>query len=472
MALSLSPKQREVAKILQTKKYSLVYGGSRGGKTFGIVAFIVSRAFMFSDCRQMIFRKVGRDIRSSIWKDTLPKVLREMDLVAGQDYESNELDMEIRLKNGSVIGCAGLDDKERVDKVLGQEFSTIYINESQDVPHQSVTTLLTRLSQRCWHTPADKTKDKIEIQTKFIADLNPTGVSHWTYKLWFLGVNPQNGEKLKNPERYGKIKVSPADNPNLSTEYIEDVLGSLVGNQRKRFLEGDYTSTDDLIVFQGQGIPKDSFVQAFTNWRIGKRVQITAGLDLGYNDADAFIVLAFAENHKEVWLLYQHKKRKSTVTDLVRNINVGLEYIRSTYGFNEEDIPIYTDTGGGGKKVFSELESVYGLNVLPAYKRNKALSIDLLQDEVNHGNFIFEEGSEWDDECKQVCWTRDENAVIIREIDDDNYHPDMMDAIIYAYHTIWDYTNRNKEENDTKVPTIDPHFDLVINTLKEPGGYW
>jgi hypothetical protein len=38
------------------------------------------------------------------------------------------------LPNGSTIWFGGLDDKERVDKILGREYSTVYLNEASEIP--------------------------------------------------------------------------------------------------------------------------------------------------------------------------------------------------------------------------------------------------------------------------------------------------------------------------------------------------
>ena len=57
----------------------------------------------------------------------------------------------------------GLDDKERVEKILGTEFSTIYLNECTQIPLASVDMVRTRLAQ------------KTKLVNRMYYDLNPCG---------------------------------------------------------------------------------------------------------------------------------------------------------------------------------------------------------------------------------------------------------------------------------------------------------
>ena len=43
----------------------------------------------------------------------------------------------------SEIWIGGLDDKDRVEKILGMEFGTLYFNEISQIPYSSVLTGLT-----------------------------------------------------------------------------------------------------------------------------------------------------------------------------------------------------------------------------------------------------------------------------------------------------------------------------------------
>ena len=97
-------------------------GGARSSKTFLLVSNVCSRAIRAPGSRHLIVRMQLNAVRQSIWLDTFPKVikLRWPGLNEKLDYHSQ--DSYIKFPNGSEVWMLGLDDKERVEKILGKEF--------------------------------------------------------------------------------------------------------------------------------------------------------------------------------------------------------------------------------------------------------------------------------------------------------------------------------------------------------------
>jgi PBSX family phage terminase large subunit len=222
-----TPKQKEATKLLAAVKYALLFGGSRSGKTFLAVRSIVVRAAKVKS-RHLIARFRFNSVKTSIGMDTLPKVMALC--FPDLPYKLNKTDWFVELPNGSQIWLAGTDDKERTEKVLGTEFSTIYFNESsQFVDYDTITTLLTRLAENAGLT------------NRAWFDCNPPSKKHWTYQIFVKGLMPVTKEPVPNFERdYGYILMNPADNmQNLPADYIE-TLQSMPKRQRQRFLEGKF----------------------------------------------------------------------------------------------------------------------------------------------------------------------------------------------------------------------------------------
>lgn len=235
----LTPKQKEVRAIFATAaKYLLVYGGSRSGKTFFICYSILVRAIKAPGSRHAIFRRHGVAVKQSIGKDTLPKVaaLAFPDL----PMKWHEQDGYFSLGNGSEIWLAGLDDKDRVDKVLGREFATLYFNEASEIPLASYMVALTRLAQQV------RQVDGRMLPLKCYVDLNPTTSAHWTYQMWIGGIHPDGGKPIDgHQESYAYIVVNPMDNAqNLAADYLND-LAAMPERQKRRFFDGQYTADDD-----------------------------------------------------------------------------------------------------------------------------------------------------------------------------------------------------------------------------------
>src|SRR3569833_1876912 len=114
----------------------MAYGGSRSGKTFGFIRIMLIRALAHKS-RHAALRYRFNHIKTSIIKDTMPKVL---ELCLPGVMEKSKLDMTVwylELPNGSEIWFGGLDDKERTEKILGQEYASIYLNECSQIPWAS-----------------------------------------------------------------------------------------------------------------------------------------------------------------------------------------------------------------------------------------------------------------------------------------------------------------------------------------------
>lgn len=143
----------------------------------------------------------------------------------------------MRLPNGSEIWFGGLDDSDRTEKILGNEYSTIYYNETSQVPWSSRVLAISRLAE------------KSSLKLKAYYDLNPSAKTHWTYRLFMEKKDPDTKEPLSRPENYDSFQLNPIDNlKNLAENYLEE-LEDLPDKARKRFLYGQYSDENDLALW-------------------------------------------------------------------------------------------------------------------------------------------------------------------------------------------------------------------------------
>ncbi len=138
----------------------------------------------------------------------------------------NKTDWIYEMPNGSQIWIGGLDDKERTDKILGQEYATIYENEASQISYDSHETLLTRLNP-----PRG-------VPGRNFLDYNPPSIHHWGYKIFHNRRFP-DGRPVPDDD-YQWLKMNPSENPHVSDEYVAR-LSNLSAAKRKRFLEGEYS---------------------------------------------------------------------------------------------------------------------------------------------------------------------------------------------------------------------------------------
>jgi phage terminase large subunit-like protein len=249
MTFELTAKQDEARRTVLSgvAVHICLFGGSRSGKTFLLVRQIVLRALKASGSRHAIFRFRFNAIKASIVMDTFPKV---MGLVfPGVQYTINKTDWFVEFANGAQIWFAGLDDKERTEKILGMEFATIYFNETSQIPYASINIAITRLAQK---VTQDLTGEALKPRCFY--DLNPSSKAHWSYKLFVLKVDPDSKQPLNSPDHYVSFQINPVDNvQNLSDSYLS-TLQSMSARMRQRFLDGKYADATPNALFAYEDI--------------------------------------------------------------------------------------------------------------------------------------------------------------------------------------------------------------------------
>jgi phage terminase large subunit-like protein len=241
----LTDKQQEANALLGSDaRHILLYGGSRSGKTWLLVRAVCIRAMRASGSSHVILRFRFNHIKSSIIAQTFPDVMRKC--FPNIKYRLDKTDWFAEFQNGSKIWFGGLDDKERTEKILGQEHATIYLNECSQIAYDARNKAATRLAQKCLidGTGVNGVEPRY-LPLKAYYDENPPTVGHWTYKMFIKKVEPKSGEAFKKPEQYVSLNVNPIDNlDNLPEEYIE-ILEALPEKDKQRFLRGKFLEQVD-----------------------------------------------------------------------------------------------------------------------------------------------------------------------------------------------------------------------------------
>ena len=224
MTFIKTPKQEEASVLHTEKTHVMLYGGSRSGKTAIDIRNIIIRAGK-KKSRHLIGRHRFNHVKQSIVFDTFPKVMK----IAFPElqYTINKSDWFATLPNGSEIWFGGFDDSDRVDKILGNEYSTIKLNECTQISWDTRNTIMSRLAENSG------------LKLLAMYDCNPTSKKHWTYTVFKEGKSP-DGEIIKNIDDYACLQMNPADNmANLPPEYLA-LLESLPERQRIRFMKGEF----------------------------------------------------------------------------------------------------------------------------------------------------------------------------------------------------------------------------------------
>jgi predicted phage terminase large subunit-like protein len=229
VTFQLTHKQQRANDLLGSDAtHTMLYGGSRSGKTFLLVRAIIIRALAHKS-RHVALRYRFNHIKASIVYDTLPSVMSKCFPGVANHCKLNKEDWFYTLPNGSEIWFGGLDDKERTEKILGQEYATIFMNECSQIPWGSRNIAITRLAQK---TP---------LRLRAYYDCNPPSMAHWTYRVFVEKRDPDRKVALPNPDNYASMVLNPKDNSeNLDQQYITE-LENMSERMRRRFLLGQFS---------------------------------------------------------------------------------------------------------------------------------------------------------------------------------------------------------------------------------------
>lgn len=217
-------KQIEACHQMVDHMHTMLYGGSRSAKTTIAVRQVILRATK-KPSRHLIVRYRFNHAKVSLWHDTIPKVLRMC--FPGMSYQENKADWFITVPctggGQSEIWIGGCDDKDRVEKILGTEFSSIFLNECSQITHDAVLMLRTRLAENAG------------LSLRMYYDCNPPSRTHWTYRVFMEGLMP---DKEQHDLDTACMQMNPRDNAeNLPPEYLQE-LQRLPKRQRQRFWDG------------------------------------------------------------------------------------------------------------------------------------------------------------------------------------------------------------------------------------------
>lgn len=218
-----------------------LYGGSRSGKTLWACSIIKIRALKAPGSNHLIGRLSFNHAKRSLVLKTWP----EMDKMVGPSIvpHYHSMDGYFEYPNGSRVWVGGYDSSERVDKILGNEYSTIFNNEASQLLFGTIETLRGRLAETVNQV------DGTPLRQLEINDLNPTHNRHWSYREFIEGINPESKQPV-NSKKYYTLQLNPIDNQdNLSPEYL-DSLRSFSPLKRKRFFDGNYQADNENAVWE------------------------------------------------------------------------------------------------------------------------------------------------------------------------------------------------------------------------------
>lgn len=338
--------------------HNMLYGGSRSGKTFLLVRSLFIRALKERNSHHAIFRFRLNHAKQSLISGTIPKVFDLCFKELGKaDNYLNRADMFYKLPNGSEVWVGGLDDKDRTEKVLGNEYSTEYFNECSQIPYSSILKARTRLAE------------KNGLVKKFYYDENPPNRGHWSYKEFIEHVDPVSGKPISTEDFVSMLMNPDGNKQNLDPLYLK-ILENLPEAERNRFLLGLFGDAVSGAVFGAQlnlaykggrirNVPYDPAKEVHTWWDIG-RSDYTAIWLLQDFGTEVRYIDYMQDNFKELDFYAKELKAKP-------------------YNYASHNLPhdaAHKRLGMGGKSIGEQLDGMGIKNTVHPQMASKKASID------------------------------------------------------------------------------------------------
>jgi hypothetical protein len=409
--------------ICLTRKHKIIgMAGRRAGKTQGIRKRAKYR--IIAEPRKYLY--IGAKMSVALDQMFTPMV-RELEDMGIAIKTIDRTTGNLELSNGSIFSVRSNDNAKTREDLRGGDWDDIAIDECQ-----SQAMLKYLVESICEPMLADRRG------TLSLWGSGPRSAGTYYEKCWLewpdSSVLRLNWDMSQNPfieDFEARLAEIRAEKGLLETDslYQREYLGKIVYDLDAlvyRLTDKNYYTDEDLAEWiKGQPAADLAF---------------TGGLDYGFSDSDAISIILHSQSKPERWLIYEDKASHQGIDECAAKLRRAYDSLMVNpllANITKAGLYFFADSGGGGKKISYELATHYSLPVADAYKVDKMASIELMQQEIRAGNFKVKRDGPSDQEAKEVVFERDDNDKIIREIDDNVYHPDQWDANRYAMRPIW-----------------------------------
>lgn len=378
---NINPSQLQLTNIAWNDphvKNLLAYGPSRSGKSAILTSITVNRAIAFPGTKHAIFRKTLRSCHSHLFNGTFPEVMDMLYPTWQRDLVKRiaKNDNVVEFHNGSKLFFEGLDPT-RIDKVLGAQYATAWVNECNEIEdYEIIQQLASRMADKAQFVKNGKPvfyPDGSPVMSRalMLFDCNPDLKSDWEHRAFIDNVHPTSGKPFSDSaKRKWKSLFLPAQENalNLEASYLEDLAERYEGspNMESRFLLGQWRDDNPNALFR-----KSMFKYKEVNKDFLVRIIVAvdpAGSSGNNSDYTGIVVVGLGwDNHAyvledaslkgtpEKWAAEVSKMYDKWDADLVvAEKNYGGEMVEHTIRTHRRNIPVKLVTATRGKILRAE----------------------------------------------------------------------------------------------------------------------
>jgi len=368
--------------INNEKKIIVEQGGTRSGKTYNIILWIIFQYCTRNNNKIVtICRKAFPSLRATVLRDFI-SILQANNIYSEKFH--NKSNSEYHLF-GNLIEFIALDQSQ---KIRGRKRDLLFINEANELYFEDWQQLIFR------------------TQEKIILDFNPSDEYHWIY------------DKVIPRDDCAFFKTTYLDNPFVEDSIVKEI-------ERLRYTDEQYWQVYGL----GERAASRSTIFKYleVNQIPVDASLIAYGMDFGYSNDPSTLVSVYTLGHD--LYIKEHLYRTQMTTN---DINLFLK---------EEKLlanPIYADSAE--PRLIAELRRM-GHNIFPSIKGKDSINagIDLLKRYKIH---ILASSTNAISEFRNYKWREDKAGMLVNIPEDKHNH--IIDPCRYATYSILSRPNFGK----------------------------
>ena len=368
--------------LRSNKKIIVEQGGTRSGKTYNILLFIVFEYCLNNTGKTItICRKTFPSVRATVMRDFID-ILKIYQLYREENHNKSSSEYTL---NNNLVEFISVDQPQ---KIRGRKRDLLFINEANELDFEDWQQLIFR------------------TQEKIIIDYNPSDEYHWIY------------DKVLNREDVEFYKTTYLDNPFLESSIKKEI-------ERLRYTDEQYWQIYGL---GEKGISKATIFNYHEVGSIPENADFIAfGSDAGYTNDPTTLVSVYKQDYN-LYIqehLYRTMMTTKDISDVYKEVGVGRN-------------PIYFDSAE--PRLIDELRRM-GWNVQPSVKGRDSVNagIDLLKRFKIH---ITSDSHNVIQEFRNYKWMEDKSGKLTNTPIDKNNHT--TDAVRYATYSILSRPNFGK----------------------------
>jgi phage terminase large subunit len=391
--LGVQPNSSQTALInaINNPKYRFVCAAisRRQGKTY--IANIIGQLITLVPGSNVLLMSPNYSL-SQISFDLQRQLIKHFDLEVTRD---NAKDKVIELSNGSTIRMGSVN---QVDSVVGRSYDLIIFDEAALVDGKDAFNVALR-----------PTLDKENSKAIFIS--TPRGRNNWFAEFWHRGFSDEFPE-------WASVRATYHENPRLSEQDIAEA--------RKTMSEAEFNQEymADFNVFEGQvwAFNHETQIADLTELETG-RMDIFAGMDVGYKDPTAFCVIAYDWDSQQFYLVDEYLDSERTTEQHAMQIKKLIDKWDIDY--------IYIDSAA--QQTRFDFAQNYDITTINA-KKSVLDGIGAVAGIVDNDQLFVHQACKESLLClDQYQW--DPNPNLLKEKPKHNYASHMADAIRYALYS-------------------------------------